>query len=197
MVPFSYFIVAGLIISVGVLGVANPDIVTAQDETFAAQNSLGMHSQHFIEPEVTAEAVEANVAQLVNEEREIRGLSPLEYREDVSAVARAHSGDMVRHEYTGHQGSDGRLPADRINEAGIDCLVGENAAQTFHYRIIRTDDGRTIHTAADEVAEDLVNQWMNSPDHRSNILHEGYESHGVGVELSDTGVVQATNKFCL
>ena len=191
------FVIAVLLVSGVIITGLHPDVVSNRSDKFSPQHLNDAISDISNEEEVDSEDVELRITQLVNGEREQHGLSPLIYREEVADVARSHSEDMLEHEFMGHEGSDGGQPIDRIQRAGVDCLVGENVAQTYVDRRVRTSEGTVIHRSTEDLASGLVNQWMNSPGHRANILNEDYRSHGVGIVISDDGFVYATHKFCL
>ncbi|MBB4665247.1 CAP domain-containing protein [Conexibacter arvalis] len=108
---------------------------------------------------------------LLNRERSRRGLRPLKLDRHLSAVARAHSRDMVRRGYFEHNSPNGRTPFDRILATryvprGASWALGEN-----------------IGWGTDELAQpaSLVNAWMKSPGHRRNILDKRFREIGIGI----------------
>ena len=108
------------------------------------------------------------VLDLVNQERQNNGLPAVAWRDDLAAVAYAHSLDMFVRDFwdngNPHVNPDGQDPGARLAEAGISVLGwGENIAY-----------GQTTPAA-------VVTAWMNSPDHRDNILHPAWTHMGVGV----------------
>ena len=109
-------------------------------------------------------AIEDEVIELVNIERENHGLHKLEKDEELADVAREHSRDMYLRNFFDHNNPDGKSPFDRMREYGITySSAGENIAK------------------GQESAEAVVDAWMNSPGHRANILSEDYEYIGVGL----------------
>jgi hypothetical protein len=111
-----------------------------------------------------ASAYEREVFDLVNKERALHGLSALEWCVELAEVARDHSTDMMYGEFFAHVTPDGRTPGDRVRAAGLSfTFVGENL-------------GRGYRTP-----EAVVLAWMNSPGHRSLILHERPTLMGVGL----------------
>jgi hypothetical protein len=106
---------------------------------------------------------ESDVIDLVNAEREARGIRPLSYDADLAAAARAHSQDMGIKNYVGHDSLDGTTFDERIMAEGYICgSCGENIA--------------VGHTGPKAV----VDAWMSSSGHRENILREGFCDIGVG-----------------
>jgi uncharacterized protein YkwD len=115
-------------------------------------------------PQPSPVAVEAlRIMELVNGERALVGLAPLELSEELTAAAQVQSEGMA---YTGvisHIGADGRGPAERISEAGYLWLrCGENIA------------------VGQPTPEEAMAFWMGSPPHRANILDPGLREIGVG-----------------
>lgn len=86
---------------------------------------------------------------------------------ELTAAAQAKANDMVAHDYWAHNSPDGKTPWSFINAAGYQYQkAGENLAYGFS-------------SAADAVAG-----WMNSPEHRANILDASYQNVGFGVATS-------------
>ncbi len=79
-------------------------------------------------------------------------------------AARRHSTDMAEQGYFDHVGLDGRMPADRIADAGFTGSgpFGENIAHGV--------------TSVD----DVMAGWMASPGHCQNIMTASYRTLGVG-----------------
>ncbi|WP_290812803.1 CAP domain-containing protein [Halovivax sp.] len=143
--------------------------------------------------------VEAFVHHEVNEVRAEHDLEPIEWDGTVASVSRAHSVDMSERDYFAHTNPDGEDPMDRFREVADYCRgYGENIAMTWADREVQSDGGDTVgpYETAEAVAEGLVGQWMDSPDHREAILDEDWDRGGVGVYLTDDGQVFATHNFC-
>ncbi len=102
------------------------------------------------------------VLDLVNAERAKEGAAPLELDADLCAVAQLHSNDMVARGFFDHYNPDGLSPFDRMSAYGIRYMAaGENIA------------------AGQRSPEAVMNSWMNSPGHRSNILNPSYKKMGI------------------
>lgn len=147
---------------------------------------------------VASSEVETHVHEEVNERRAAEELEPLEWDDTVASVSRAHSGDMVDRDYFDHQNPEGEQPWDRFDDVESYCgAYGENIAMTWVDRPVQSDDGvGDRYTTAEEIADGLVEQWMNSPPHREAILTESWDSGGVGVTITADGQVFATHNFC-
>jgi uncharacterized protein YkwD len=113
--------------------------------------------------EVPTEADVAGFVDLINTQRQSRGLAPLAWDPAAADVALAHSSDMATRGFFSHVNPDGASPFDRMSAAGIEYIrAGENIAFGF--------------TSAQSVFE----AWMASPGHRGNIENAAYTHHGVG-----------------
>ena len=122
-------------------------------------------------------AVEAEMLQLVNEERAKAGLDPVELDPELRAVARAHGEEMFRLGYFAHESPVTGSPADRLIDAGILYLSsGENLA----------------YAPSVEVAHEGL---MNSPGHRANILSPVFTRLGVGVVRSERRGLMFAQEF--
>jgi uncharacterized protein YkwD len=97
----------------------------------------------------------------MNTARTSRGLRPLRLDPALQVAARAHSLEMLRYGYFGH-GAFGR----RLSSFGVrGPTVGENLAwgQGYWRR-----------------AGVIVREWLNSPEHRANLLRPGFRRVGIG-----------------
>jgi uncharacterized protein YkwD len=107
--------------------------------------------------------LEAQVLELVNQERAQHGLKPLQADPLLAGVARAHSRDMLARGYFSHVTPEGRKLADRMKAGAVPYLVAaENLALA-----------QTVAIAHRGL--------MNSPGHRANILRPQFGRLGVGV----------------
>ncbi len=109
------------------------------------------------------EPLESEVLDLVNRERTIAGLNPLDNDDRLTRAARGHSEDMAQQNYFSHTSLDGRSPGDRIKAEGYSGFTyGENIAAGYSTPVA------------------VMNAWMNSPGHRANILNPNFCDIGVG-----------------
>lgn len=114
------------------------------------------------DPKVRAD-LEAQMLDLVNEERTKRGLPPVKADPEMTRVARAHSVDMFARGYFSHYTPERKDPFDRMKKANVKFLTaGENLAL-----------GRTLKICHEGL--------MNSPGHKANILNRAYGRLGIGI----------------
>ena len=144
--------------------------------------------------------IEQLVHDKVNKERESRGLSTLGFDTDLEEIARYHSKDMAQNDYFAHTSPDGEEMEDRYDEFGYDCQadMGGNQYATGGENLFKQSfTGYTFTN--EEVANETVEGWMNSPRHRENMLKEYWNNEGIGVYIIEDGsetTVYVTQNFC-
>lgn len=109
----------------------------------------------------------------VNQSRRDHGLPPLERGTALDEAAQNHAEDMLRRSYYSHRSPEGNTPMDRYRAAGggTASLVAENIARCTGCPL--PPDKATVR--------ELHKGWMNSPEHRDNILARGLERFGFGI----------------
>lgn len=101
--------------------------------------------------------------ELTNAERAKCNLLPLKLSEALCKSAQDHCDDMYEKNYFDHTSPDGKTMSDRIEKySSAYGYKGENIAWGY------------------DTPEAVVNGWMNSEGHRSNILNENYTDIGIG-----------------
>lgn len=127
-------------------------------------------------PEVTA--YEKEVARLVNVERAKNGLPPLSYNWELARVARYKSQDMINRKYFDHNSPTYGSPFQMMKSFGIRyTAAGENIAY------------------GQRTPQEVMNGWMNSSGHRSNILSKTFTQIGVGYAKDSAGRAYWTQQF--
>jgi uncharacterized protein YkwD len=107
----------------------------------------------------------AGVIENTNQQRVAAGFDPLVENQDLDRVAARKLADMFEQQYFEHVNPQGIGPSDLAKAEGYQYIVvGENLA---------------LGNFKDDKA--LVEAWMNSPGHRANILHKGFQEIGVAV----------------
>jgi uncharacterized protein YkwD len=124
-----------------------------------------------------APELEAQMLQLVNQERARAGLAPLAADPELREVARRHSADMFARGYFSHVTPEGRSPFDRMAAAGVTYrTAGENLALAPTLSLAHTG-------------------LMNSPGHRANILHPDFGRVGIGIVDGGLRGLMVTQNF--
>lgn len=114
---------------------------------------------------------------LINAQRRQYGLVPLVEDPRLDSSAQAHSDDMIQHGYFEHVSPTGSTPVSRMTSAGY--LSGNDG-----YEVGENIAWGTLNLAT---PASIVTAWMNSPDHRANILRAAFRQEGLGVDASVPG----------
>ncbi|MBM7556221.1 CAP domain-containing protein [Halanaerobacter jeridensis] len=161
----------------------NPDLIYPGDKVYMPkkqdmQNESQMQKQNNMKQEKTdmskedtapqtnnqMQTMKKEVVNLVNQERQKRGLKPYQHYSKLANVAQKKAEDMRDNNYFSHQSPTYGSPFEMLKEFNIQySAAGENIAR------------------GQRTAEEVMNSWMNSPGHRKNILSEKYTHIGVGL----------------
>lgn len=107
---------------------------------------------------------------LTNQERQKQNIAPLVIDQQLSDAARNKANDMFANNYWAHISPTGKTPWDFIKESGYDYVyAGENLARGF------------------SSSSDVVDAWIASPEHRSNMLSRNFQDVGFAVEEGTLG----------
>jgi uncharacterized protein YkwD len=138
-------------------------VVAARPIAQASSTSFSVYLPSVMAPAPTS-SIEQQVVDLVNQERYRSGcVVALTLSPALSEAASAHSQDMAASDFFGHIGSDGSSLAARLERAGYTfSAAAENIAAGF------------------ATAQNVVDGWMRSSEHRANILNCTLREVGVG-----------------
>ncbi len=104
------------------------------------------------------------IIRLTNQKRAEQGLPALSGNAFLSKAAAAKASDMFASDYWAHYSPQGKTPWNFITASGYKYVfAGENLARDFNN------------------PKDVVDAWMNSPSHRSNLLDKNFKEIGVAV----------------
>lgn len=99
-----------------------------------------------------------------NTQRSNAGETSLRLNAALDQAAQAKANDMAARDYWSHNTPDGQTPWTFITAAGYSyTTAGENLAYGF------------------ATAADTLTGWMNSPEHRDNILNTSFQEVGFGI----------------
>lgn len=156
--------------------------------------------------ELSTNELQQHIHSNVNSERTERSLGDLNYDSQLEEIARYHSKDMAQNDYFAHDSPSGETLEDRYEKFGYDCRVSaggnrfysgaENIAYSYYEEPI---EGGEYYDSPEELAEGVVDQWMNSRGHRENILMPSWRNEGIGVyveEVPEGTRVYVTQNFC-
>src|ERR1035437_634796 len=101
---------------------------------------------------------------LTNQQRQNNGLGALTDSSQLDQAAANKAADMFGKDYWAHNAPDGTTPWTFIKGAGYNYVyAGENLARGFNS------------------ASDVITAWMDSPEHRQNVLSPNYQNVGFAV----------------
>jgi len=130
--------------------------------------------------------LEKRIFELTNERRKQAGLAGLVEENTLRSVAREHSRDMIERKFFSHYNPDGLPPQERvaIRHRRLIGVVAENIWNGRGYEPSKTR----------MLAQMIMDDWMESPDHRESILKAEYTHLGVGVAVRGK-LIMATQNF--
>ncbi|OGH61782.1 MAG: hypothetical protein A2848_01635 [Candidatus Magasanikbacteria bacterium RIFCSPHIGHO2_01_FULL_50_8] len=121
--------------------------------------------QKFIQPPIQ-QLTMAGVIAHTNRAREVNGVTGmLQQQGQLNAAAAARLADMFQQQYFEHDSPQGVKPSQVAEKAGYDFV---QFAENIAYGPFKTE-------------AELVDAWMNSPGHRTNILNPVFTEIGVAV----------------
>lgn len=125
---------------------------------------------------------ERRAFELINAERQRRGLRPLVMDGMLTRLARYHSENMARGGFLSHTDKQGRDLRGRADALGLHNwkAIAENIAYNQGY---------------DDPTGFAVERWMISAQHRENIMNDEYTHAGVGVVRASDGTYYFTQVF--
>lgn len=106
-----------------------------------------------------------DLLEVINQTRWENGqVPPLKWNASLEHAATEHSRSMAEDDFFGHKGTDLSSPWDRIDAAGYGnwYVLAENIAAGY------------------QSAEDVVQAWLESPQHRENLLNPELNEAGIG-----------------
>jgi uncharacterized protein YkwD len=140
-----------------------------ETNTGNANNNTGDNTQKEASDKFIAE-IEQAIFTRVNQERAAAGLPALQYNDTMENYARIKSQDMGDRGYFDHRNPEGQLITAKMQADGVSYRSwGENIAYI---------SGRSGNAA---LAQQFMDNWMNSSGHRANILSSNFSSIGIGV----------------
>ena len=112
----------------------------------------------------STEIIAGQLLEATNQERRAYGESPLRVSTQLSNAAAMKADDMFAQQYWAHVAPDGTTPWQWFDRIGYDySSAGENLAKGFHS------------------SAGVVTAWMNSDDHKDNVLNTSYSEVGFAI----------------
>jgi uncharacterized protein YkwD len=158
---------------------ANPTIVTTGDK---------------------AQTVDTLVWQMVNQARNQTKRGDLQIDVTLQRIAVARSEDLVRRSYFSHNDpATGKVMFEELlkaNRYGY-LIAGENIAEIKNEGVFVPSALAVFNRyTAQEIANQFVTGWLNSPEHRDNIMNGKFRRTGVAMAVIGEGTrIVATQVF--
>ena len=128
--------------------------------------------------------MERKLLDLLNTDREARGLRPLELDANLVSLARARSEDMATRNYFGHVTPEGTMVFNTMDLLQIPYkLAGENLARNAY--------------PADRSPTVAHEGFLNSPKHAENDYDPDFNKIGIGVAVTDNRTIYFTELFAI
>ncbi|MCL2406021.1 MAG: CAP domain-containing protein [Defluviitaleaceae bacterium] len=114
---------------------------------------------------------ETELVALINTERAKNGAPALVVNWEVARLARYKSEEMKRHGMLSHESLVYGSPAQQLTRFMVPhSMVGSNIAMGH------------------ETSQQVLEAWISSHDHHTNLLNAKYTSAGVGLSIDDDGI---------
>lgn len=138
-----------------------------------------------------ARLLNAAVFYETNRQRVLHGGKTYQYEYNLEVCAQNHTYDMITCNFYSHESvvPGKKTVPDRFQQLGIEY---RSYAENIQYCPIESD------WTYEDCAKALVNNWMNSPVHRRNILNANYSYLGCGTGLYSRGgfiYIKSTQNF--
>ncbi|MDD3573577.1 MAG: CAP domain-containing protein [Methanospirillum sp.] len=142
-----------------------------------------------------------------NKYREYCGLSLLSFDNDLCNLAIGHTTDMIQRKYFSHYSPEGIDPTGRAELLGLSVTQSMDDGRTrtgIAENIIRIAAGHTIGkgytgfvdpTTPEDVADVMMIEWINSPEHNKNLINPTIEKIGIGVRFNGEFFYATQNFF--
>jgi uncharacterized protein YkwD len=153
-------------------GILSQHIGSIRERRAQLAEIIGEFSAKTLPNTINLEAVRQKLLQLTNQMRKENGnLSALTRDSRLDAAAQAHATYLgITKKPLSHIGERNTLPADRMREAGYPYQGSRGLENAVNYQ---------------QSPEAAIKKWMNSPDHRANILNPGHRLAGFGFVAID------------
>jgi len=145
----------------------------------------------------------------VNEQREIAGVGQLEFDYEIEPISIMHSKDMEDRNFFDHVNPSGEDPNDRAEKFDFECRkefdgkytegIAENLFKGYAFYSSRYIGGVEVSREwlnEDEISENTVQGWMNSPAHKENMLRGIFDREAIGVVVAQNYTIFVTQNLC-
>jgi len=114
---------------------------------------------------------ESELIELINSERDAKGIPPIALNWEVSRLARYKSEEMKTHQMFTHES----------------LLYGDPSELLIRFHVPFNKIGANI-AMGHETPKEVFDSWLNSSGHKANIVNPSFTSAGVGLSCDDNGI---------
>lgn len=132
--------------------------------------------------------VEEKILSLINDERSNGGVVSLTANSTLRSAARYKANEMLQYDYFSHNSPYSNQPSDIAKDFGHNF-------KTFGENLFSMSSSNPANLRENISVENIVEQWMASEGHRSNILNSNYRKTGIGVVIGSNGKCYISQMF--
>ncbi len=143
----------------------------------------------------------------INKERTRSGLPTMRWDDALARIAAKHSADMSSRKYFSHLSPERQGYAERYFKNNYACgitvdgVLHRGAENIFQFSLVPQNAGYDIKWNRDtptrkEIAESIIQRWMNSDVDRNNLLSPHWQRQGIGVSIGSDNSIYITVNFC-
>jgi uncharacterized protein YkwD len=150
---------------------------------FAAIPAPCLHPEYSVLTSEDLFSIELQVQREVNEVRQTARIPKLNWNEKLTMEARRHAKNMAGRQFFSHYDSTRGDLSHRLDRSGIEwtrCAENLYSEKGFH-----------------NPAKHAVQVWLESPEHRKNMLDSMLSDAGVGAALQSDGTLFIVHVFIL
>jgi uncharacterized protein YkwD len=144
---------------------------------------------------IEADSLESQIESNINDARETEELPPLAESDRLGQQARSYSKEQARNDFIGHDS-----PVSGPMSARLSCRPsGENINTAYYVQEFVSDGEERYLNNESQVADYIVESWLRSEGHRSNIMDRRFSTQGVGINVTERdgdAFVIATQQLC-
>lgn len=142
-------------------------------------------------------ALERAIADRANEIRKANGVGFLDWDDELQAIARGHSQDMIEQQFFDHSDPMSRTYMDRYQSAGYRCVVRTGSGTRAGGECIARA-GYEVPPSNEQIAVEVVED-LRADTADGALLADFWNVHGVGLAIDETDAettIYVTQNFC-
>jgi len=170
------------------------NVTKSEQTTQIVQSSYTSQEPNMTQTTINIALLEQDIHKIANQARQTNGVQPINYDFKLADIARTHSQDMAIHQFLSDNTYDGGHNLNyRYTFAGYTCQATSSEYSTSNENIAVV----TVQGNETQIAQHIVNTWLDSVADRNNILDSGHQNEGIGVALTENKMaVYATQDLC-